>query len=93
MAIKMEPGELQDLAAKLRSNAEEAISLASTIGSNIATGTAAWEGEAASDYAASFEEIKPTLTEKLPTLIQEMAERLDKTAQKFIEMDQALAGH
>ena len=92
MAIALSPDELRDLASQLKQNAADVIALANTISSNIDTGTSAWEGEAKKKYVSDFEEMKPTLTTKLPDLIDQMAASLENTATQFEDMDRTRAG-
>ena len=86
--IRLSPDELDQYASKLRNNANEAIGLAKTIGANINACAEGWEGNKREQFVAQFEEIKPTLTDKLPRLIEEMAQALNNIANNFRAVDQ-----
>lgn len=87
MAIKITPAELRDLASKLDSNATETASLASSITGSFEAGTANFEGNTADRYAAAFQEMIPTMSTKLPALLQEFASELRSTADAFEQLD------
>ena len=88
-SIRLSPDELDSYASKLRSNASEAINLASAISNNINGCADGWEGNKRDQFVAQFEEIKPTLTDKLPRLIEDMAKALNDIANNFRAADQA----
>ena len=87
--IRLSPDELDSYAGKLRQNASEAVNLASSIGGNINACADGWEGNKRDQFVSQFEEIKPTLTDKLPRLIEEMAKALNDIANNFRAADQS----
>ena len=87
--IRLTPDELRNYAKKLRKNREESIALANSISRNINECANSWSGNQRDKYVAQFEDIKPTLSNKLPSLIQEMAVALDAIAQNFENADNA----
>lgn len=88
MAIRVTPEELEAMASKLEMQAQQAISLANSINSTITSGTGAWEGAAQKDFLQRFNEIKPTLTQKLPELIDAMAKSARARAKGYRDADQ-----
>lgn len=87
MAIRVTPDQLDSMASKLESLAGQASSLAAAVNSAIAAGTDAWEGEAQRDYVARFKEIEPTLKQKLPELLANMASSARKRANAYRDAD------
>lgn len=87
MAIKVTPDELEAMAKQLTNFANQAKTMADSISKAIQAGTAAWEGDAAKDYAARFNEIKPVLTTQLPELITAMSKDAKTRAQRYRDAD------
>ena len=92
MAITLTPSELRDLASKLNSNAGEVRTLATTINSNVVSKTEGWTGQSKDQYISDFNDIYPTLSTKLPALLEELAKALNTTANEFEDLDRRLAG-
>ncbi len=86
--IRITPEELRSLASALMSNATEVKGLAATIKSNVVSKTEGWEGKSKNRYISDFNEIYPTLSTKLPALLEALAKDLNQTAQRFIDVDQ-----
>ena len=87
MAIRVTPDQLESMASKLEGLAGQASSLASAVNAAISAGTDAWEGDAQRDYVARFKEIEPTLKQKLPELLSNMASNARKRANAYREAD------
>lgn len=87
MAIRVNPDDLEKMAANLDQQCQLALSLATSISNAIKMGTAAWEGASQADFVAKYEQIKPTLTRDLPDLITAMAKAARKRASDFRAAD------
>lgn len=87
MAIRVNPDDLDKMAANLDQQGQLAMSLATAISNAIQMGTAAWEGASQADFVAKYEQIKPTLTRDLPELIAAMAKAARKRANDFRAAD------
>lgn len=85
--IRITPEELRSLASTLTSNATEVRGLAATIKSNVVSRTEGWEGKSKNRYISDFNEIYPTLSTKLPSLLEALAKDLNETAQRFVDVD------
>ncbi len=89
MAIRVTPEQLDAMANQLKSLSMQASSLASAVNNAIVSGTGAWEGSAQKDFVDKFNEIKPTLTQKLPELLGEMANSASSRAEAYRQADKA----
>ena len=85
--IRITPEELTTLAHSLNDNAREVRDLASIIKNNIERRTDGWEGKAKERYIRDFEQIYPTLSSKLPELLEALAKDLNQTVGAFKEAD------
>lgn len=93
MAIAITPQELRELAASLNRNAGEVRTLATTLNQNVVSKTEGWTGLSKDSYIRDFNEIYPTISQKLPALLEAMAKDVLTTANKFEELDRRRAGH
>lgn len=89
MAIRVTPEQLDAMANQLKNLAMQASSLANAVNTAITTGTGAWEGSAQKDFVDKFNEIKPTLEQKLPELLTEMASSASSRAEAYRQADKA----
>ena len=86
--IRITPEELRALANTLNGNARDVRNLASTIKNNVEGRTAGWEGKSKTRYINDFTQLYPTLSQKLPALLEALAKDLNQTAQNFEDVDQ-----
>ena len=91
MAIKMTPSELRDLATTVTGIRDEIVNQVNTMDGRIKSETAEWDGESKSQYFADYDQLLPTLNEKFPQVIEDLATKLKFAADKLEEADQEIA--
>lgn len=87
----MTPSELRDLASTVTGIRDEILSQVTTMDSRITSDTAEWDGESKTQYFADYDELIPTLRDKFPQVIEDLATKLTFAADKLEEADQDIA--
>lgn len=91
MAIKMDYGALTSSASTLANRAAEMSALASGIQADVNNALGAWEGASRDRFASDFESVYPTLSQKVPELLQLLSENMKTMAENIYQADQANA--
>ena len=89
--IRITPEQMNERANQYRNEADAFNGVIAKMDSLLQSLQGEWEGAASEAYAARFLELRPSFV-KTEELIREIATALDRTAQKLLETDQAIAG-